>query len=174
MIHSFEHSRSSASPAAKRIPIAESSILRKANPTIFNLHMSSPPPSSQKSRSPDPHNNSTRHLGIQLQQPWQTQKTSTTRSKSKSALPHISPTFHLHTNNHTQDMTYDPATTLYHYPCPCGDRFEIGIEDLRDGEEIAVCPSCSLMIRVIFDVDDLPKPDGGAGTGAQTVAAVGA
>lgn len=73
-----------------------------------------------------------------------------------------------------EDMTYDPATTLYHYPCPCGDRFEIGIEDLRDGEEIAVCPSCSLMIRVIFDVDDLPKPDGGAGTGAQTVAAVGA
>jgi diphthamide biosynthesis protein 3 len=52
----------------------------------------------------------------------------------------------------------------YYYPCPCGDRFEINIEDLRDGEEIAVCPSCSLQIRVIFDVDDLPKPEGGAGT----------
>ncbi|KAH0387238.1 hypothetical protein KCU92_g2033, partial [Aureobasidium melanogenum] len=36
-----------------------------------------------------------------------------------------------------EDMTYDPVTQLYTYPCPCGDRFEINIEDLRDGEEIA-------------------------------------
>ncbi|KAH8428267.1 CSL family zinc fnger-containing protein [Aspergillus melleus] len=50
-----------------------------------------------------------------------------------------------------EDMTFDPAIQIYHYPCPCGDRFEIAIDDLRDGEEIAVCPSCSLMIRVIFD-----------------------
>ncbi|KAF7196412.1 Diphthamide biosynthesis protein 3 [Pseudocercospora fuligena] len=57
-----------------------------------------------------------------------------------------------------EDMTFDETTQLYHYPCPCGDRFEINIDDLRDGEEIAVCPSCSLQIRVIFDVDDLPKP----------------
>lgn len=49
-------------------------------------------------------------------------------------------------------MTFDPTLQLYHYPCPCGDRFEIAIDDLRDGEEIAVCPSCSLMIRVIFEV----------------------
>jgi diphthamide biosynthesis protein 3 len=51
-----------------------------------------------------------------------------------------------------EDMTYDPTLQIYHYPCPCGDRFEIGIADLRDGEEIAVCPSCSLMIRVVFDL----------------------
>jgi diphthamide biosynthesis protein 3 len=50
-----------------------------------------------------------------------------------------------------EDMTFDPNLQIYHYPCPCGDRFEIGIADLRDGEEIAVCPSCSLMIRVIFE-----------------------
>ncbi|KAI1944928.1 Diphthamide biosynthesis protein 3 [Ophidiomyces ophidiicola] len=56
-----------------------------------------------------------------------------------------------------EDMTFDPTLQIYHFPCPCGDRFEIGIADLRDGEEIAVCPSCSLMIRVIFDLDDLPK-----------------
>ena len=36
----------------------------------------------------------------------------------------------------------------------------VRIDDLRDGEEIAVCPSCSLMIRVIFDVEDLPKAEG--------------
>ena len=56
-----------------------------------------------------------------------------------------------------EDMTYDPDLEIYHYPCPCGDRFQITIADLRDGEEIAVCPSCSLMIRVIFEVDSLPK-----------------
>ena len=55
-----------------------------------------------------------------------------------------------------EDMTFDSTLQIYHYPCPCGDRFEINIADLRDGEEIAVCPSCSLMIRVIFDVGDLP------------------
>ncbi|KAM0707139.1 hypothetical protein Q7P35_006470 [Cladosporium inversicolor] len=58
-----------------------------------------------------------------------------------------------------EDMTYDAALQTYTYPCPCGDRFQITIDDLRDGEEIAVCPSCSLMIRVIFDVDDLPKAE---------------
>lgn len=51
-----------------------------------------------------------------------------------------------------EDMTYDPILHLYHYPCPCGDRFEIGIADLREGEDVAVCPGCSLMIRVVFDV----------------------
>ncbi|THX85328.1 hypothetical protein D6D05_02921 [Aureobasidium pullulans] len=61
-----------------------------------------------------------------------------------------------------EDMTYDPITQLYTYPCPCGDKFEINIDDLRDGEDIAVCPSCSLMIRVIFDLEDLEK-DGDAG-----------
>jgi len=58
-----------------------------------------------------------------------------------------------------EDMTFDSTLQIYHYPCPCGDRFEISISDLRDGEEIAVCPSCSLMIRVVFDVDDLPKEE---------------
>ena len=59
-----------------------------------------------------------------------------------------------------QDVTYDAALQTYTCPCPCGDRFQITIDDLRDGEEIAVCPSCSLMIRVIFDVEDLPKAEG--------------
>lgn len=56
-------------------------------------------------------------------------------------------------------MTFDPTLQLYHYPCPCGDRFEIGIDDLRDGEEIAVCPSCSLMIKVVFEVESLPDKE---------------
>lgn len=51
-----------------------------------------------------------------------------------------------------EDMTFDEALQLYHYPCPCGDRFQIALDDLRDEQDIAVCPSCSLMIRVIFDL----------------------
>ncbi|EGS23054.1 putative diphthamide biosynthesis protein [Thermochaetoides thermophila DSM 1495] len=50
-----------------------------------------------------------------------------------------------------EDMTFDETLQIYHYPCPCGDRFEIALVDLADGQDIAVCPSCSLMIRVIFD-----------------------
>lgn len=52
-----------------------------------------------------------------------------------------------------EDMTYDETLQVYHYPCPCGDRFEIALVDLQDeSTDIAVCPSCSLMIRVIYEV----------------------
>ncbi|CCU82925.1 unnamed protein product [Blumeria hordei] len=57
-----------------------------------------------------------------------------------------------------EDMTYDAVLEIYHYPCPCGDRFEIGVADLRDNQDIGVCPSCSLMIRVIYDLESLPSP----------------
>lgn len=56
-----------------------------------------------------------------------------------------------------EDMTYHAATTLYTYPCPCGDQFEISLDDLRDGEEVAVCPSCSLQIRVIFEAVSIQR-----------------
>ena len=58
-----------------------------------------------------------------------------------------------------EDMTFDRTLQLYHYPCPCGDRFEVSLGDLRDGADIAVCPSCSLMIKVVFDVGDLPAEE---------------
>ncbi|KIW06335.1 diphthamide biosynthesis protein 3 [Verruconis gallopava] len=61
-----------------------------------------------------------------------------------------------------EEMVYDPVLEIYHYPCPCGDRFEISVADMRDGEDIARCPSCSLEILVIFEAKDLPpekKPD---------------
>ena len=49
-----------------------------------------------------------------------------------------------------EDMTFDTALQIYHHPCPCGDRFEVSIYNLNEGEDIAVCPSCSLIIKVIF------------------------
>lgn len=52
-----------------------------------------------------------------------------------------------------EDFEYDEENGIYHYPCPCGDRFEIFKEDLLIGEEVATCPSCSLVVRVIYDPD---------------------
>lgn len=50
-----------------------------------------------------------------------------------------------------EDMAWDEEKRVYHYPCPCGDRFEISRKQLKNYEDIATCPSCSLVIRVIFD-----------------------
>lgn len=56
-----------------------------------------------------------------------------------------------------EDFTFDPTTQLFQYPCPCGDKFAISIDDMKDGEDIAVCPSCSLMVKVIFEPEDLDE-----------------
>jgi diphthamide biosynthesis protein 3 len=53
-----------------------------------------------------------------------------------------------------EDFEYDEDDESYYYPCPCGDRFVITKEDLEAGEEIAECPSCSLIVKVIYDPDD--------------------
>mmetsp|Transcript_28560 Transcript_28560/g.71809 ORF Transcript_28560/g.71809 Transcript_28560/m.71809 type:complete len:105 (-) Transcript_28560:378-692(-) len=53
-----------------------------------------------------------------------------------------------------EDMEFDEELQTYFYPCPCGDRFRITVDELMDGEEIASCPSCTLVIRVIYDVEE--------------------
>jgi diphthamide biosynthesis protein 3 len=59
-----------------------------------------------------------------------------------------------------EDMTYDPKTLTFSYPCPCGDRFKVSLEDLWDGEDIADCNSCTLYIQVIYEKENLPPlPD---------------
>lgn len=55
-----------------------------------------------------------------------------------------------------EDMTFHEDTQIYTYPCPCGDKFSIGLDELYDEENIATCPSCTLRIRVIYDVETLP------------------
>ncbi|KAH8414101.1 hypothetical protein KR222_006870 [Zaprionus bogoriensis] len=76
-----------------------------------------------------------------------------------------------------EDFEYDEEEEMYYYPCPCGDRFQISKvraskqttesfwfsfkccssllpqEELMEGEEVATCPSCSLIIKVIYDPD---------------------
>lgn len=56
-----------------------------------------------------------------------------------------------------EDMEFDADEQVYYYPCPCGDKFFITLDELYDGEDIATCPSCSLTLRVVFDEDALPE-----------------
>jgi len=51
-------------------------------------------------------------------------------------------------------MEFNEETRTFSYPCPCGDKFLITEEQLMEGEEIARCPSCSLIIRVIYDLEE--------------------
>ncbi|BGP12866.1 hypothetical protein JCM10213_009306 [Rhodosporidiobolus nylandii] len=53
-----------------------------------------------------------------------------------------------------EDFAWDDDKKVFHYPCPCGDRFEISRAQLAKGEEIATCPSCSLLVRVVYDMMD--------------------
>ncbi|XP_061729646.1 diphthamide biosynthesis protein 3 [Cydia pomonella] len=66
-----------------------------------------------------------------------------------------------------EDFEYDEDDDMYYYPCPCGDRFQISKEELMAGEEVATCPSCSLVVKVIYDLEkfkaegeELLKADG--------------
>ncbi|XP_055332954.1 diphthamide biosynthesis protein 3-like [Paramacrobiotus metropolitanus] len=53
-----------------------------------------------------------------------------------------------------EDFVFDPETETYTYPCPCGDRFTITKEELEKGEDVARCPSCSLIVKVIYNLED--------------------
>ena len=53
-----------------------------------------------------------------------------------------------------EDFEYDEEEETYYYPCPCGDRFAITLEELEAGEEVATCPSCSLIVKVIYNPED--------------------
>ncbi|MFS7920721.1 putative DPH-type metal-binding domain-containing protein [Helianthus anomalus] len=53
-----------------------------------------------------------------------------------------------------EDMEWNEELKAYTYPCPCGDLFQITKDELKIGEEIARCPSCSLYITVIYNMED--------------------
>jgi diphthamide biosynthesis protein 3 len=48
------------------------------------------------------------------------------------------------------EFKYLEERETYIHPCPCGDYFEISREEIENGEEVARCPSCSLIVKVIF------------------------
>ncbi|KAL9690426.1 hypothetical protein QQ045_010824 [Rhodiola kirilowii] len=65
-----------------------------------------------------------------------------------------------------EDMEWNEEIQAFTYPCPCGDLFQITKEDLKLGEEIARCPSCSLYITVIYNVEDFMDDKGKKGVEA--------
>ncbi|KAL8427444.1 hypothetical protein Efla_003891 [Eimeria flavescens] len=64
-----------------------------------------------------------------------------------------------------QELEFDALEQQFVYPCPCGDLFELPLADLRaaaaaanpQGFAVASCPSCSLRIRVLFEVSQLKE-----------------
>ncbi|GAB6024883.1 Diphthamide biosynthesis protein 3, variant 2 [Chamberlinius hualienensis] len=58
-----------------------------------------------------------------------------------------------------EDFEYDEENEVYRYPCPCGDMFEISVEDLENGEEVATCPSCTLLLKVVYDIDTFQRKE---------------
>lgn len=57
------------------------------------------------------------------------------------------------------DMEWNSELKAFTYQCPCGDFFQISLDELRNGEDIAHCPSCSLVLLVIYDPGDVPSED---------------
>jgi len=50
-----------------------------------------------------------------------------------------------------EDFEFDEEDNTYYFPCPCGDRFQITLEELQSGVDIATCPTCSLVVKIIYD-----------------------
>ena len=55
------------------------------------------------------------------------------------------------------EMEFRAEDDTYTFPCPCGDKFFIPIEDLIDAEDCAECPSCSLILKVNYDPEAFLK-----------------
>ncbi|CAJ0957436.1 unnamed protein product, partial [Mesorhabditis belari] len=84
----------------------------------------------------------------------------TEATKVEEATPQKSTTTSaqvFHDEVEIEDFEFDEEAEIYHFPCPCGDRFEITKEALESGEDVATCPSCSLIVRVIYEPDMFMK-----------------
>ncbi|KAK1867747.1 hypothetical protein I4F81_010248 [Pyropia yezoensis] len=56
-----------------------------------------------------------------------------------------------------EDMEWNSELDAFTWSCPCGDIFRLTVAEMRAGEEIATCPSCTLLLRVIYDDADIPE-----------------
>ena len=54
-----------------------------------------------------------------------------------------------------RDMKWMDDIEAFTYQCPCGDLFQITLEEMESGEDIGQCPSCSLYIVVEYGPADL-------------------
>ncbi len=56
----------------------------------------------------------------------------------------------LHDEVEIEDMRYNERGNYWSYLCPCGDLFIFTRQQYEDGEEYAKCPSCPLVIKIIY------------------------
>ena len=54
-----------------------------------------------------------------------------------------------------EDMDFEDG--IFTYLCPCGDKFQITVDQLKSGKTIAMCPSCPLIIEIIFEIDSIDE-----------------
>lgn len=54
-----------------------------------------------------------------------------------------------------EDLHFEADSLSFWYDCPCGDKFRISLDQLKEGYDIAECPSCTLQIKIIFEKEDL-------------------
>lgn len=64
-----------------------------------------------------------------------------------------------------EDMEWNSELDAFTWSCPCGDIFRLTVAEMRAGEEIATCPSCTLLLRVIYDDADIPGGAAAVGEG---------
>lgn len=50
------------------------------------------------------------------------------------------------------DMVVEDNVLLY--PCPCGDLFELDMDEFIAGANVAQCPTCSLTVRIIASAEE--------------------
>ncbi|KAK7197700.1 CSL zinc finger containing protein [Novymonas esmeraldas] len=50
------------------------------------------------------------------------------------------------------EMTLEDG--VLRFPCPCGDLFELLLEDFIAGNDVAQCPTCSLTVKVLFTPEE--------------------
>ena len=51
------------------------------------------------------------------------------------------------------EIEFDADRGVMHFPCPCGDIFELTLEAFIGGNSVAECPTCSLTIAVVATAD---------------------
>lgn len=72
-----------------------------------------------------------------------------------------------------EEMEWNVELNAFTWSCPCGDIFRLTVAEMRAGEEIATCPSCTLILRVIYDDGDIPEEVEAGGGVPPTPPAVG-
>jgi diphthamide biosynthesis protein 4 len=50
------------------------------------------------------------------------------------------------------DMSYNPETLTYSFPCRCGKKFAMTEDDLERGRDLVECKGCSSWIRISYEI----------------------